>query len=502
MTPEQATQVEQTWKENYGEGFVNVQKPAEQLRLLRNPKGTPADFIDPSKRADLLERLEDKNRVAVDRREARAERAQAQAERQVSSGIPGTQEMWNEWRSTVAGTSVAKDFDALLAGEKEVQDTLRKPIGEQIRLTQEKEAALMKGGGTLAQAANVQRLTNAVKQNVALLQNSPLLFSEQRLNEPNTPIELASIMDPAKQSETASVFQERAAQIRTLSKHFGAPVPMKPLLPQEAQQLSTVLSATSPQQASDVFGSLRDAAGSPDVFKGMMQQIAPDQPVTAMAGLLAAQQRELTTTTHWFKPDETVTSKNVAATMIAGERLLNPSKSDNTQDGKPQAKSLYLPDSDALQSAFASEVGDAFAGRPAAADTALQAVRAYYVGRAAQTGLVAEDNNADSKLVKESVRATLGNVVDYNGAGAVLTPWGMNESDFEDRVDNAFKAKTKELNLPKIDNFGLSNAGGDGVYAVTIGRNLLLDAKGNPVTIDLKPADARDARGYIDRGKQ
>jgi hypothetical protein len=489
------------WTTRFGEGYVATLPDAKKLEVLRKPKGTPADFIDPAKRASMIERLEDKQRIIADRREAAAERAIAQVERQIASGVPATDRMWKEWRSTIAGTSLQGELNQLLAGEKEVQDVLRKPIAEQLRFVQTREAALKTSGGTLAQAANLERLRNAVKQNITTLQTAPLLYAENRMDEPTEPLDVTSILNQDSLPAARATFMDRADKIAGISKSVGAPVPMLPLLPQEATQLAEILDKASPGQAAVIFAGLSEAAGSQEVFRGAMRQVAPDSPVKSMAGMLAAQQRELTTKTHWFSPDETVRSRDVATTLLQGERILNPSKGDKTQDGKPQGKNIYLPDADSLQSEFGRVVGNAFAGRERAADVALQAVRAYYVGRAAQTGRVARDNqDVDTNLVREAVKATLGNVVDYNGNGSVLAPWGMAEDDFEDRAERALIDKAKELNLPDsmdLDSFGLSNAGNDGEYVVTLGNNLLLDPSGNPIFISLAPKGP--ARGVIHR---
>jgi hypothetical protein len=507
ITPEQAVELRQRWTASYGEGFVDVQaSPAAQLKILKNPKGTPADFIAPDKRADMIRRIEDHMRVEGDRREAKAERALNAFEMQIAAGVPTTPQMQTELRATIAGTSVQGEFDDVMSAEKEVQETLRKPIGEQLRLVQQKEAAINTTGGTMREARNVARLKGAVTQNVALLQTSPLLFAEKRLDSPNTPLDVSSVLDPQARAEVASTMQDRAAQLRALSKRFGAAVPMKPLLPQEAAQLGELLEKASPAQTTEIFAGLHEAAGTPDVFRGTMAQIAPDHPVLSRAGNLAAMQRDLVTNRAfwWFTPDASVASRDVATTLIRGDRILNPSKAEKGQDGAPQKK-LLLPEDKTLQQRVAREVGTAFAGRDDDLEKAFQVVKAYYAGRASETGLVAKDpTDIDNKLVREAVRATLGNVVNYNGNGDVLAPWGMSENDFEDRVERAFTEEAKHRNIP-IDGaadssaFGLTNAGGDGQYAVTLGKKLLFDDTGKPVVLDLKPRDPRDARGYIRR---
>lgn len=509
INPEQATRARQAWSENYGRGYVEVQPSlGEQARLLRNPKGTPAEFIDPEKRANMLQAVENQMRVQVDQREAKAERGVAKMQQQIMAGVPATPQAWQDLKALVAGTSVAGEYDDLVKGEKEVQTTLRMPIADQVRLVQQKQAALDTNGGTLADAANNARLRQAVDQNIKLMQNAPLVFAEQRMDTPATPVELTGVTDKNAQPAIAAELQNRAVQLSTLSKRFGAAVPMKPLLPQEAQQFSQMLEHASPNHAAELMASMRDASGDMKVFKGVMQQVAPDNPVLTSAGLLAAQRSELTTKTHWFKPDESMLSQDVAGTIIKGETLLNPSKGEKGADGKPQSKNLYLPEGATLQQEFEDRVGDAFADRPGAADKALQTVRAYYAGRASEKGRIAADNkDIDSNIVDEAVRNVVGNVVNYNGNGKVVLPWGMAKDDFNDRIEAAAISEIKRRGLENVINpdmgvFGLTNTDQEGQYAITIGRNLKLDGRRQPITFDILPPSESDRRGYINRSGQ
>jgi hypothetical protein len=297
------------------------------------------------------------------------------------------------------------------------------------------------------------------------------------------PVDFSMLDDP----QTAAKFSDRISTLQAMQKQYGS-VPIKPLLPQEATQLTAALNDATPKEQADVFAGLRSAISDPSAYRAAMQQIAPDAPVKAMAGMLSAKQTQLTTGTHWFKPDDSIASKDVAAIMLQGEQLLHPGKTDKSEDGKPKI-GLYLPEQNTLQADFMNATGSAFAGRPQAADIAFQAVKAYYVGRAAQTGrLAASNKDIDTDLVKEAITNTLGGVSSYNGAGEVLMPWGMDESTFDDRVSVALQEKAAQLGLPQRGNplagVGLRNHG-DGSYYVMQGRNFALDGAGRPVVISL-----------------
>jgi hypothetical protein len=499
-------------------GLIN-QNPYTALKAInsKGPSGiTAVDALAPDDRLTLrntaeaeIHRREALARQNADRADAIGYRAVGEMDRQVASGIPATAQMWADWQADTKGTQYESMFKERLADEQEVQSVLRKPIDEQVKYIQDKQAALETQGGDLQEAANVQKLRTAVTQNLKTLQSAPLLYSQNRTGTPVPPVDLSALGDPNGAQELGTAFAQRANIVDGLRQKLGDQVGYHLLLPQEAAQLGSILDQGSPKQAAQVLSTLRNAAGSDQAFTSMMQQIAPDSPVRAFAGLIGSRQRSLVVQSHIFSPDVSVQSGDVAATLLQGEALLDPSKQAKGQDGKPKT-SLYLPESKELQAQFQDAVGVAFADYPSAAQTAFQAVQAYYVGKAASTGRLASDNkDIDSKLVKEAVTATLGSVVDYNGRGEVIAPWGMDRSQFKDSVEQAFAGVRGSVNWPDqhplgLSDLGLKPAGADSYY-VSAGRGYLLDKSGRPVMIKLNdPAaastDAPSAPSRVGRG--
>jgi len=421
----------------------------------------------------------DRARVTADHRDAVAERALNEIDKQIASGVPATPSMWAGWQGKIRGTSLEGEFKQRLDDEREVQGLLRKPIDQQIKAVQDKTAALDSGGGTVREAANLQRLTNAVQKNITTLQQNPLQFAANRTQTDIAPLNLQTLGDGDRGLYTAQSLQSRVDTIRGMQKQYGAQVQMKPLLPQEVAQLSGAVNSSSPQQLTALFGALRQAAGDDLAYTAIMQQIAPDSPVKAFAGLLAARPRTTDKTT----------SGDVAATVLAGDAILSPSKTDQQQNGKPKI-SLYLPNEaqQLLQDRFAAEVGSAFAYRPDAADKAFQAVKAYYVGKADQLGRIAKDGyDVDGKIVKEAVRSVLGSVVDVNGRGEVLAPWGMSEEQFQTAAKQQFDAirdtiPHKEGQPLAFNKFGLESAGPNS-YRVKAGNAYVTGKNGQPVVL-------------------
>lgn len=497
---------DRNWLNNATQRAAESRESIDGLRALEHDlvdaNGFYAGKLDTDKRNAVLtsvltrrDVLENRLRITADKREARAERAVGSIDRQIATGVPATPEMWSTWAQTVHGTSFDEEFKQLAAEERQVQTVLRSPVANQVAYVQQEEAKLLQGGGSVRDAANLARLKEAVKVNVNLMQQAPLIFNAQRTGQETPALDVSALGEEGGGATLAAQFHDRAVTLAAMRKQYGDQVQNRPLLPQEAQVLATALNKASPRQAVQMFAELRNATGDDRVYAAAMQQIAPDSPVKSLAGLLASKQRSLTLERNWVRDDVLASSQDVSATMLEGESILNRTKADKTEDGRSQAK-LFLPETKSLQSEFQSNVGGAFAGRPGAAEVAFQAVQSYYVGKAAQTGrLAANGQDIDAKLVRESIRATLGDVVDYNGNGEVFAPWGMGASQFRNTVDASVGAEFKRRGMPvpapgQVSMFGLRNQGENTYYLVS-GRNFVYDPKGQPIVIDITSPGGR-----------
>lgn len=461
-------------------------------RDLTEADGFYSNKLDTDKRNAVLRtvigdrmRLENRLQHDTDRREARAEKVLTEIDRQIASGVPATAEMWIAWGEKVKGTAYEGEMKQRLDEEAKVQKVLLLPVDQQLSFVQQREAKLLNGGGTVRDQANLTRMKGAVESNVKQLQESPLLFNQNRTGQPVQPLDISLLAGPDGGNKVADVMRDRVASITAMQKQYGSQVQMRPLLPQEAKFLIKALDQASPKQQTELFGALRVAIGDDSAFTSAMHQIAPDSPVKALAGMRMAKQRKITIEKNWIADDVIAGSVDVGATMLEGENLLNKTKAQKGDDGK--AKGFPLPPEKEFRDQFSSFAGKVFAGRPAAYEVAAQAVRAYYTGKAAQDGDVS--GQIDGRRMKEAITATLGEVVNYNGAGEVLAPWGMDKGTFKDKVKESFLAEVKRRGMPdstfdQLPALGLKNIGDD-TYYVTQGRNYLYDRKGQPVTINL-----------------
>lgn len=454
---------------------------------LSSSDGFYADKLDPEKRNALLSQvmtrqqtLQDRAERAADRIDAKAQRVLGQIDRQIASAVPATPEMWTAWADSMKGASpdVRAEFDQRVAEEKEVQKVLRMPTAQQQTYLQKAEAELATAGGTVQRKENLARTRSAIEAAQKQLDETPLLFNASREGGEVEPLNLAALASPADAWEVGAQLQNRAATIDSMRKRYGSQVQMAVLLPQEVQALSEQLKQGTSTQQAQMLAQLRTATMDDKVFNAAMKQLAPEQPVVAYAGMLATRERaQVTLQKHWFKDDEAASGRDVAATMLEGNRLLQ---------GKGDSK-FPLPPEKEFRDQFTRDTGALFAGRPGAADVAMQAVRAYYTGQSAADGDHSAEVNSDR--MKKAITAALGEVVDVNGRGEVLAPWGMGSDTFEDQAEQAFTESARAAGLPdtvvgSFSKYGLRQQS-ERTYYVTRGREFLTTKDGKPLTITI-----------------
>ena len=473
---------DQTWLNNAVNRAITSSDDMTGLNALKEDLTKKGGFydgkLDTNKRNAVLAQVQNRidvlhNRLehAADKRDADGLRAMNEINQQISSTVPATPDQWANWAQRTQGTSSSADFADAVKHEQEVQGVLRLPIDQQLAYLQSKQAQLDKNGGSIKDQANLFRLGTAVQKNAIQMQQAPLQYLANRIGTDVPPLDITQIIQPGGIDALGKQVSQRVLDLQAMRKQYGPQVQMRPLLKQEADQLGSVVENATPTQAAQVFSGLRQIAGTDDAYAGMMQQIAPDHPVLALAGLRAQQ------------------DPKVAATIVQGESMLNATKAAKAADGKPSVN-LYLPDDKLFQGQFADQVGTTFRNHPQAAETAYQAVKAYYVGKAIHDGKVLDATNApDSRLLKEAVDSVVGTIVDYNGKGEVAAPWGMDKGTFNSRVDLAWQAAVKkfgvELSGAQVSQLGLTNTEQEGVYAVTSGNNYLTTTKGVPIVLNL-----------------
>ena len=275
---------------------------------------------------------------------------------------------------------------------------------------------------------------------------------------------------------------KRQGVASTMQQTYGAPFSL--LTKAEATTLNKGFETMTTQQRLGYLNSIKSSLSDPAAYRAVMQQIAPDSPVTAMAGMILSKQQPVIVR-NTFSADTVYQQQDVAGVLLEGEALLNPTKTAKGEDGK--GKVFPMPKEQDMRDQFSSAVGKAFAADPRGADFAYQAVKAYYAGKAAREGDIT--GTMDSGRLKDAIAAVTGGVSDVNGKGEVLRPWGMSEARFKDKAKAAFDKAIaangyKGSAIDVYGAYGLQSAG-DSKYMLRSGTGYLTSRTGAPIILDL-----------------
>lgn len=462
--------------------------------------------LDPQRRAVLLNAasgykatLDQRTQLQADRAMARGQAALDQVDKQIASGVPAKSADWLQWMAQAAGTPYERDMAERLKSEQEVQETLQKPIAEQLAMVREKQASQMAQGASLTDQANLRRLTDAVQTSIKMLTDSPLQYVQNRAGVAVQPLAVDALLRPDGAAVIGAQVRDRVNTINALREANPGLVQMHPLLPDEAKILADVLKNAPAGQKSATLGTLYHAFGNPQAYDGAMNQLKDIDPFMARMGLRASSYAQSQITNNWFSPDVVQSAGDVAAIALHGDEILRTG-------GKNGTVSYPIPKDQEFMTAIQGKVGNLYRGAGPGDSGAQQfmqdayAIKAYYVGRAAQEGDTS--GMVDGGRMDQAIAAVLGKQVDFHGNGQVLAPWGMSESDFSARANKALADMFKAAGIQDkvsshMGNVGLIGVGG-GVYFPTLAGTPLADDQGRPLVIRLAP-DADTGRDTFGR---
>ncbi len=431
------------------------------------------------------DRLDTRDRVEADRIQARAGRALGEMDKQIASGLPPKTEDMVRWAGMTMGTEFEAGYRERMAGFEDVQKVLRMPPADQQAFIERRRVELERGGGNSTDKANLDRLEKAVEADGALRRDQPLSWIARRAGVAFPTLDMRLLSTPDGAVQIGPVLRDRADAIRGLqSSHPPGAVNMHPLPPAEAEQLTETFKAASPREKQRMLGNLYWAAGEHDTYQGIMDQIDGADPFLARLGRLSGSLEEGKLQGNWFSPDVLQSAGDVVATAIAGDEILKAG-------GKAGSLSYPLPKDDEFTQAIADQVGDLYRGVAAGDSSASQflhdayAVKAYYLGRAAQEGDLSPDVNSDR--LSQAITAVLGQTVDFHGNGRVQAPWGMSESDFMARANMAVFRELNARGMQEKMGRSMSSVGligvGAGAYALTLGGMPVLDPQSKDLVI-------------------
>lgn len=293
--------------------------------------------------------------------------------------------------------------------------------------------------------------------------------------------------DPVQMAQEVT---QRSIEAQQFSKDYG--VPVAPLSKAEAKQFGTILDGQSSIKNTQLLQSISDGASNPQAMRAIMAQIAPAKPTYAVAG----------TFLNMPPIAGTADTGQVPASIVGGQiaygtSLLYPTKGDKAEEGS--FKQFNMPEDnakndqkDSFQSVWDTITGDntnsgVFRNNNQSGALLFQAARANYATIASAKGI--NSGKLDSGIANQAINQTLGTVSIVNGA-KVLAPYGMRDSDFQDRLKAGYTTATTGNPLAtKYSSAVFQNdPDNEGVYHIRNGDKYLTDKDGMPVTVNVLAA--------------
>lgn len=438
------------------------------------------NFIE-SKIQRNLQNLDHRAEVAERRRLTALDQQQKRLSWYVENGRDIPQAEFDAFVKASRGTPFQGVADMIVGEQKAVSEFLRLPPDQMVAKVKELEKSY---GPTPSreQLMHLDKVKRFADRSIKLLNEAPLEYAVARDGAKVEPLDMAN---PASWTGNLA---NRTAVLTEQSRRTGAAP--KGLFPQEVQALSSYLRDAPVKEKSQILASLRKGFGDDRVYRATMQQLSPDDPVLAVAGVAAG--RGL----------ESPNAKAVSDLILRGQMVLRPNKKEDGSPGK--AGLLPMPKDDVLLREFESYARDAFAGHEQARSAALQTARAIYAAKAADEGDFT--GNLDSSRWRTAVELATGGIEKHNGRRIVL-PWGMPLSDFKDGVRarvSRFEGRLAEgRTTAELAGLPLENAG-DGKYVFRAGDGIVYGKDGKPVVLDFNeptpfvPSGAKSSNWGVD----
>jgi len=460
---------EQAWSSHFTRRLTTSRNDPRALGALERDIDAN-EALDPDRKSMLIGRAtqlidEHKRRAEAtyDRHLRTVERGIAAVNASTLAGYEPTAEQMAPLITAAKGTELEPQVRQMVAVANATGEFRRMAPAAQEGYLAQMEAAARKDP-TKFDVTMVDRFRTIHENQRRALRDSPITFAvRQGLVEPTDPA--AQPLDLSKPETLGPQLQARFGLARTMQARGGE---FKPLTPEEVSVLGQSLRQAPVQAKRDFFAKLSTASGSDMAgYQAVMAQLAPDDPVTAIAGAHAGRGRA-----------------QAADAILRGQAILNPPK---REDGSPSGGKLWpMPPEREMREAFAAVERDAFAGMPKARSDLYQAASAIYAAKAAEEG--DSTGQLNSRRWEESIRLATGGIERYRGHSVVL-PYGQDLGQFRDGLRARINALATSGRLaPEVTREKLLDmpamAVGDGRYALRAGDGVLVDKAGQPVILD------------------
>lgn len=462
---------------SYRGEFLAAQDNPKALRELQT-RVTADQTLDEMRRNSLIgpiqsriQVLDHKAELANERRLRTIERGINQLNASTLAGFEPSAAQFAPYIAAAKGTELEGELrSAMNLANATRQFRTQPPVIQERMLTEAEAAARANPDKFDLRVLGAWRQIHETQR--TMLREDPSTFAQrQGLVEPLKPLDLRT------PESAAQGLAQRFSLGRALARQYGAP--FKPFSREDTALLQTELSTGNVDQKRNLLRLLSQAAGTDTSgYMAVMGQIAPDQPVTAIAGARAAGG-----------------ATAAADLLLRGEAILRPGMK---ADGKPDGSGLLpMPPEQDLRGRFDGLVRDAFAGKPEQRNAHYQAAKAVYAALSVDAG------DRDTKIMnadrwETAIETAIGKITNFKGRRIVL-PERMDEGGFKDGLRERINALVASGRLDpswtasRLRDLPLENAG-DGLYTFRSGDGVLLGrpanaaagstAKPEPVVID------------------
>lgn len=486
LNPEQIAKAKQAFTEaatfNVSRKFL-LENRNNGAALSAFLKALPANKdLDPQK-ATILEgqamqyitHLENKAIAAENRRIALAGTTLTRVSTLLENGLTPDPKLVDDAIKLAKGTPYEAAAKGLVQDQKFMADLSKLPPQQQVAFVNETRAKYMKDGATPEDYAALGRMERAVRRTVEQMQTQPLAYAANRTGAEIQPLDLT------KPDSWGDNLRNRSTVLLGQRNQLGGQSSLAGLLPEEVGALKSVLKTATPAVQADMLAKLRQGFGDASVFRATLAQIAPDDPVTAKAGIFAANDRQ------------SQAGKSVATEILTGAQILRP---DTKEDGKPGKGGAWpMPKEDEFTREWANYTGTAYSGRANLRNTDFQAAKAIYAARAAAEG--DQSGTLNSRRWRAAMALVTGGIASHKGADVIM-PYGMTYGDFKDglkaRVESLQGSLDPDAKIGSLLSLPLEPVA-DGQYAFRAGDALVLDKTGKPIVVDFNaPPPAKVTR--------
>jgi hypothetical protein len=349
-------------------------------------------------------------------------------------------------------------------------------------------------GGTEAglQIKSYQMRAQAAQRSLDQRAQDPAQFAEDN--------KLWPALDLKNLNNTITGLAQRAGSLEQVQAQVGQPVSL--LSKPQAKAVSAYMDSLPPANRMQVLTQIRSTMPDDQSYTNLMRTIAPNSPITALAGA-RVDKPAAGAQPAWWNPAFADRSgpgmrsqADIAQSALEGDAILHAKGEKGVSGIKDVPPDKSTSSEPGLDQAFNNLVTpDLMRGRAQLTSVMYDMYKANYVALANKQGKLS--GKLDPDLAQQAAAEVIGHVTTY-GSSSVVVPSGMDPTRFQGVVDNASHAALAEAGYNDKDIKALRGANlrelgdqlGTGRYNLVDGSGapLLAKDRSRPIVIDLNRA--------------